>query len=166
MAEAMLASRLSAIGASARVHSAGLLEDGMVPPYDALAVMADLGLDTSAHRSRRMTAAMIDDADLVVGMARRHVAEALELAPAAFPRAFTLKELVRRAEAAGPRAPGQPFDEWVAKVHAGRTRADLLGSPGDDVVDPIGLGRKVYERTADEIHRLVWRLVELGWGAV
>lgn len=165
MAEAMLSSRLALLGVDARVSSAGVLEDGMIPPADALAVMADLGLDTTAHRSRRVNRSMLADADLILGMARAHVQEAVELAPAVFPKSFTLKEFVRRAEAVGPRSPGQPFDEWVAKVHAGRSRMDLLGHSADDVADPIGLSRRVYERTADEIHRLVSRLVELGWGA-
>jgi protein-tyrosine phosphatase len=165
MAEAMLSHRLALLGVDARVSSAGMLDDGMVPPADALAVTADLGLDTSGHRSRRMRRAMLADADLILGMARVHVQEAVEVSPEVFPKAFTLKEFVRRAESVGGRAPGQPFDEWVAKVHVGRSRLDLLGHSADDVADPIGLSRRVYERTADEIHRLVSRLVELGWGA-
>jgi protein-tyrosine phosphatase len=164
MAEAMLSHRLALLGTPAQVTSAGLLEDGMHPPYEALAVMADLGLDTSHHVSRRMTEAMLADADVVIGMARRHVREAVHLAPAVWPKAFTLKELVRRGEWAGHRERGQPFDEWLAKVHAGRTRAELLGaSSDDDVADPIGLPRPAYERAAAEIDDLVARLVDLAW---
>ena len=163
----MLARRLADLGVEARVHSAGLLDDGLVAPPDAVASLAALGLDTSRHRSRRMNAAMLSKSDLVVGMARQHVQEAVILVPPAWPKTFTLKELVRRAESAGARHPGQPFDEWVAKVHAGRTRTELMGggSSHDDVADPIGMSRSVYDRTAVEIDRLVSRLVELGWGA-
>jgi protein-tyrosine phosphatase len=167
MAEVMLSHRLGELGVDAHVSSAGLLDDGLAAPSDAVAVLAALGLDTSGHRSRRMTGAMVTEADLVVGMARRHAQEAVALAPAAWPKTFTLKELVRRAESAGARSPGQPFDEWLAKVHAGRTRADMVGSSSaDDVADPIGLSRRVYERTAAEIDRLVRRLAELAWGAL
>jgi protein-tyrosine phosphatase len=166
MAEAMLSHRLAVLGAPARVASAGLLEDGMHPPYEALAVMAHLGLDTSGHRSRRMTEAMINEADVVIGMARRHVREAVHLVPGAWPKCFTLKELVRRGEWVGTRTHGQPFDEWLAKVHAGRTRAELLGaSAEDDVADPIGLPIAAYERAAAEIDDLVARLVDLAWTA-
>jgi protein-tyrosine phosphatase len=164
MAEAMLAHRLAALGVPARVTSAGLMDDGMRPTREALAVMADLGLDTSAHRSRRMTAAMLGQADVVIGMARGHVREAVHIDPGVWPRSFTLKELVRRGEWVGARGWGQPFDEWLAKVHAGRTRADLLGqSSEDDIADPIGLPRAAYERTAAEIDDLVARLVDLAW---
>lgn len=167
MAEVLLRHRLAGLGVDARVSSAGLLDDGMSPTPDALAVMAALGHDTSAHRSRRMTADVLGGADLLLGMARTHVREMVTLVPAVWPKTFTLKEFVRRAASlVGPREAGQPFDEWVAKVHAGRSRADLLGSStDDDVADPIGRPRAFYERNAAEISGLVDELVALGWGA-
>jgi protein-tyrosine phosphatase len=164
MAEALLRRRLTEVGEAARVHSAGLRADGFEPSQGAVAAMASRELDIAEHRSRALVADMLAEADLVLGMAREHVQEAVLLRPSAWPRTFTLKELVRRAEQVGPRSPGQPFDEWVEKVHAGRNRADLLGSsPIDDVADPIGMSAAVYERTAAELSGLVDRLVELGW---
>src|SRR5688500_13518527 len=165
MAEALLRARTTAAGLDVRVHSAGLLEGGSGASPDGVAVMGGRGLDTSTHRSRQVTEAMIDDADLVIGMARGHVREAVLLVPDAFPRIYTLKELVRRGEQAGGRAPGQPLDEWLNKLHAGRTHSDLLGSsPDDDVADPIGRPRAEYERTAAELDDLVTRLFALVWG--
>jgi protein-tyrosine phosphatase len=165
MAEAFLRHRLADLGVEAHVHSAGLLHDGQRAAAEGIQAMGALGLDTTAHRSRRMTADMVEQADLVVGMAREHVREAVLLSPGAWPKAFTLKELVRRGEQAGPRADGQLFDEWLAKLHAGRQRQDVLGSsPEDDVADPIGLGREDYRRTAADIEGLVSRLVDLVWG--
>src|SRR5205807_9477899 len=97
-------------------------------------------------------------------MAREHLREAVLLVPACWPRAFTLKELVRRGEIAGPRQAGQSFERWLAAVHAGRERGDLLGaSAEDDVADPIGLPVRVYRETANEIDGLTRRLVELAW---
>ncbi len=166
MAEAFLRHRLEELAVPAHVHSAGLLDDGRPAAAEGVRLLGRMGLDTSAHRSRRMTAAMLEGADLVLCMAREHVREAVLLSPEAWPRSFTLKEIVRRAERAGPRAADQPFDEWLAKLHAGRTRADLLGSSDDDdVADPIGGGHSVYQGTADEIRDLVDRLVALGWTA-
>ncbi len=149
----------------ARVHSAGLLADGRAVSVEGVRAVSAWGLDTSAHTSRRMTEEMVVGADLVVAMAREHVREAVLLCPEAWPKTFTLKELVRRAEQAGPRAPDQPFDEWLGKLHAGRSRSQLLGSsPEDDVADPIGLGAEDYRRTAVDIDQLVGRLVGLAWG--
>jgi protein-tyrosine phosphatase len=162
MAEALLARRLRDAGIDARVHSAGLMNDGSSPPEDGIAVMATRGLDTTAHRSRRMTAEMLLETDLVIGMAKEHVREAVLLEPDVWPRAFTIKELVRRGEEAGGRAPDQPLGEWLSKVHAGRTRADMLGaSDVDDVADPIGRRRTFYEQTADQLEDLTARLARL-----
>src|SRR5204863_7115165 len=108
-------------------HSAGLLDDGRPASGPGISVMADRGLDLTGHRSRRMTAEWLIDADLVLGMARGHVREAAALVPDCWPRAFTLKELVRRAGEVGPRLATEPLPGWLAKVHAGRSRAELLG---------------------------------------
>jgi protein-tyrosine phosphatase len=122
------------------------------------------GLDLGRHRSRAFTAAHLDGADLVIAMARRHVREAVLASPDAWPRTFTLKELVRRGEACGPRRPGQSLAAWLARVHQGRRTNDLLGDdPCDDVEDPIGRHDHVYEATAAELDDLIGRLVELAF---
>lgn len=164
MGEAFLRQRLEQLGVDAHVHSAGLLEGGRRASAEGVELLAGWGLDTATHRSRRIALEMVTGADLVVCMAREHLREVVLLHQDAWPRSFTLKELVRRAEQVGPRSPDQPFDEWLAKIHAGRSRAELLGSAAeDDVVDPIGLGREAHRRSAVEIHALVERFAELGW---
>lgn len=162
MAEALLARQLAQAGVDARVHSAGLLYDGESPPVDGIEVMATRGIDTSGHVSRKMTQEMLQDADLVIGMAKEHVREAVLLVPETWPKAFTIKELVRRGEEAGPRRPGQTLLDWTSSVHAGRTRAEMLGaSAEDDVADPIGRRRSYYDDTAAELDDLTARLAKL-----
>lgn len=164
MAEALLHDRLSRIGFDAKVSSAGRLYDDTPVSSGSVLAMADRGFDIRRHRSRRMTSELLRDADLVLGMAREHVREAVVLEPDVFPRAFTLKELVRRGEAIGPRRRGEPLDVWLTRAHEGRDRRHLLGtSPDDDVGDPIGGSADLYARTAVEIERLVDRLVELAF---
>lgn len=162
MAEALLRDRLARRGVPANVHSAGLLDSGRPASAHGIDVLGQRGIDLDTHRSRTMSAPLLEQADLVLGMARLHVREAVVLSPQAWRKAFTLKELVRRGEDIGPRAPGQPLEEWLLKAHAGRMHTDLLGeSPDDDIFDPIGSTRAVYERTADEIENLIDRLVVL-----
>jgi protein-tyrosine phosphatase len=162
MAAALLARRLDDAGVKATVSSAGLLFDGRPVTDQGLAVMADRGIDTSGHRSRRLTRDLLDGADVVVGMARSHLREAVALAPEVLGRAFTLKELVRRGEEAGGRAPGEPLDAWLARLGSGRRPSDLLGdSDADDVADPIGGPRRSYQRTAEELDDLTARLARL-----
>ena len=91
MAEALLADILAADGVPATVASAGLLESGLAPPPEVVAALARYGLDIGGHRSRHLDTADVLAADLVVGMARSHVREATILAPAVWPRTFTLR---------------------------------------------------------------------------
>jgi len=127
--------------------------------------MAAYGLDISSHRSHVVHAGELAAADLVLGMAREHVRHVVVAAPETWPRTFTLKELVRRGQEVGPRKPGEPVADWLARVHEGRDRMALLGdSPDDDVADPIGGPPQVYAATAALLDQLLGSLVEICWG--
>ena len=166
MAEALLADRLAADGVPATVASAGLLESGLAPPPEVVAALARYGLDIGGHRSRHLDTADVLAADLVVGMARSHVREATILAPAAWPRTFTLKELIRRGSAVGPRKSGERLARWLARVGEGRAQSDLLGDADlDDVPDPMGGGPQRYLATAELLNELTQRLAGLAWPA-
>src|SRR3954463_2986971 len=126
MAEAMLRRRLEARGIDAHVHSAGLLEGGLPMTDETLQVLTRRGIDGAVHQSRQLTPALVRAADLVIAMTRRHLAEAALMSHGTWAhRVFTLKELVRRGEDVGPRAPGQPLEEWLQKAGANRTTKEL-----------------------------------------
>jgi protein-tyrosine-phosphatase len=162
MAAALFREHLRRAGVEATVHSAGTIREGQPATDHGVAVMAERGLDTSGHRSRRLTSELAQGADLIVGMAREHVREAVAVWPGAWPRAFTLKELVRRGEQVAPPAAGQPLADWVARLHAPRRPDELMGrSTADDVEDPVTKPRKNYERTAAELDDLTGRLARL-----
>jgi protein-tyrosine-phosphatase len=166
MAEALLAERLASTGVPATVTSAGMLASGAAPPTEVVAALAPYGLDISEHRSRRLEAADVEAADLVVGMARSHVRDAVVLAPEAWPRIFTLKELVRRGSDAGPRRPGERLARWLARVGEGRVQSELQGDADvDDVDDPLGGAPEAYVATAALLEGLVDRVVALAWPA-
>jgi protein-tyrosine-phosphatase len=87
------------------------------------------------------------------------------LCPAAWPRAFTLKELVRRGQRIGPRMTGEPLADWVARASDGRDHRDLLGSSAeDDVADPFGGSASDFEATAVLLDQLTADLADLCWG--
>jgi protein-tyrosine phosphatase len=164
MGAALLARELADREVSALVRSAGTLGSAAPSPPEVVAVMAGYGLDVTGHRGRELTAADLARADLVLAMAREHLRQAVVMAPDAWPRAFTLRELVRRGDLAGPRTPGETLAGWLARLHAGRSRVALLGdSAQDDVADPIGGPPSGYERTAADLHRLAADLANLGW---
>jgi protein-tyrosine phosphatase len=166
MAEGLFADRLAEAGVDAQVSSAGLLRGGAPATEHATATLQRRGIDISGHRSRQLAAEMISGADLVIGMTREHVREAVVLVPDAFPRSFTLKELVGLGERTGARRRGEDLQAWLQRVGEGRRTSDLLGASEDpalDVADPIGGPRSGYERTAAELDALIERLAGLIW---
>lgn len=166
MVEALLAGELRRRGVEATVHSAGLLFDGRAADPHSVSAMADRELDLSGFASRKMTESLLRSADLVIGMERRHVREAAVALPEVWPRAFTLKELARRASAAGPRPDDVPVEDWLARLAADRTTTDHLGDdPSDDVPDPIGRSLRTFRRCAEDLERLVGVVVEHLWPA-
>jgi protein-tyrosine phosphatase len=164
MAEVLLRDRLATAGVDAVVRSAGDLPGGAAASAGSVRAMATRGLDLGAHRSQSLTPDLIAGADLIIAMARRHLRSAVAFDPSAWGRTFTLKELVRRAAAVGPRRPDETFADWLAVVHDGRERLALLGDdPRDDVADPIGGPDRLYEATAVELGDLLDTLVSLAF---
>ena len=165
MAEALFRTGVGVVGLDIRVASGGTWENGHPADPNAVAVMADRGLDLGRHRSRRTIPADLEAAHLVVAMAREHVVAMAGLVPASFERTFTLKELEARATAAGPRKPEQPVNDYIAELGRGRSHAGFLREvPDIDVVDPLGQGRRAFERTAGELETLIWTTLDLFGG--
>lgn len=165
MAEALLRDRLARVGVSAHVRSAGELRGGVPASAGSVRAMAQRGLDLSGHVSQTVSPQLVGGADLVLAMARRHLRYAVSLRPDAWPRTFTIKELVRRGREVGRRGDDEPLDRWLARVHDGRVSQALLGDdPLDDVADPIGGPDHLYDATAAELGRLIDELVDLAFG--
>jgi protein-tyrosine-phosphatase len=164
MAEGLLRHRLAAQGLAAVVSSAGFRSAGVPATDDAVIVMAERGIDIGQHRSRKADVELLAEADLVLAMARLHVREAMVLAPDLLGRTFTLKEIVRRGEATGPREPGEDLATWLKRLGADRVPAGYLGdSRTDDIADPVGMPMRTYKKTAKELDGLLGRFVEVAW---
>jgi protein-tyrosine phosphatase len=164
LAAAALRRQLVERGVAATVVSAGLLLDGAPAAAGMRLAGAHLGLDLSGHRSRILGPGDVDAADLVVGMAREHVREVVLLAPQAWERSFTVKELVRKGRQIGERRADEGLVDWLARAAAGRRYADLAGMSGDDDVDdPIGGSQADFTAAAREIDVLAAELVALAW---
>lgn len=165
MGEVMLQARLDAAGVPATVTSAGLLLEHEPADPHAREVVAEMGLDLSRHRSRILDRDRAARTDLLIGMEQRHVREAVMLEPDVMERAFTLPDLVARAERIGPRG-DRPLGEWLAELGADRKRMDLLRTSKHlEVPDPIGGSRRAFRRTADQIGDLLDRFVALAWSS-
>lgn len=159
MAEALLRARLGerGLGDEVEVCSAGLWEGGFPVSEPVLRAVADRGGDLGAHRSRRVTAEMARDADLVIGLAREHVHEVVALDRDLAPRTFTLKGLARHLDGLPPRPPGRDLADHVAAEGIDDETAE------DDVEDPYGRPSSAVAETAEEIDALLDRVVPRLW---
>jgi protein-tyrosine-phosphatase len=162
MAAALLRRRLIAAEVDVEVLSAGFGEDGLPAVGETVEVMRELGIDLRPHLSRQLTKTDLTDSDLIITMTRQQAMEAVLLDPPSWPRTFPMVDLVKRGARTGPIGANETLREWVARVHNGRQRSDLLALRlGDDIDDPVGLPAAAVRRTRDLLSALVDELVPL-----
>jgi protein-tyrosine phosphatase len=152
------AARSVMAGAFLREHVPGLLVttsgthviEGMPMSWRTRDAIASLGLPIPDHRSRQATAHELDSADLVIALAREHVAWMRRVHPRAAPRTATLKRLARDL----------PDDDTplVERLAAMRLQEVDL-EPGEDVHDPAGGDIDVFLECAQEIADLLHAVI-------
>jgi protein-tyrosine phosphatase len=142
--------------------SAGARQTGLIVDEEAQAAGAMYGVHYPDHRPRVLSQEIIDNdgTDLIIAMSREHAREVVLIDPTAMGRTFTLKELVRRADALGQ----PPFElvtmkSWIAAIAADRDQRELLGQDTrDDVTDPFGRSANLHREIANELDTLTRRL--------
>jgi protein-tyrosine phosphatase len=145
------------------VSSAGTAGwEGSAAMPESVRAAAEVGVDISAHTARRLVTSLVEQADLVIGMAGEHRVQVVHAVPDAAGITFSLKELVRLLEALPPSAeptPDRTLAVRVAEADALR-RSGFEGNPlDDDVVDPLGLPLDSYRAIAWELDGWCARLV-------
>lgn len=163
-----LATEAGASGSTASVSSAGV-RAWVGEPMDphAATVLAERGADPTGFRSRPVTSAMVERADLVLCATRMHRAEVVALAPRAVRRAFTLREFARLTETVEQERIDATVAELAARDQRGRLRAAgralVVASAAvrgvappatpdnDDLVDPLGCSLDAFRTCADVI---------------
>ncbi len=151
-------------GAEVTVHSAGTVGADVGPPRPLVEEGRAFGIDLAAHVPRTVDPAMIQAADLVVGLTREHVRETVVAVPSSFPRTFTLREITRRGGHTGARGAADDLGAWIARLHDGRLHVDLRGdAPDDDVIDPMGGTPDDYRRMLTDVAALTRTLRNLAW---
>lgn len=168
LAERLLAARLPH-GSAVRPESAGTHawpHCGM--DASTRAVLEELGGDGSAFTARALTAHLVAEAALVLGLAREHREAAVRLVPSALRRCFTLKEFLRLAawSSGGVRGTEARVDSGcgdavVAAAAARRGAVPTVPPAEDDIADPAGRPRDVLYGCAHEIDWTVSRLAGL-----
>lgn len=122
--------------ASAGTHA----EPGLPADQEILDVLAGLGVDGAAHRSRALDRDLLAWADLIVTADGGHRGWILDEVPARFPRVWTLGQL--RAALARLDDGGAADPLAAAVAVRGPT------GPATDVADPFGQGSEAVEASA------------------
>ena len=148
MAGALLEARAPAL----RITTAGThVVEGMPMSWRTRDAIAELGVESSMHRSHQLTDFDVDSADVVICLAAEHVAYMRRTHADAAPKTVTLKRLVRDL----PAASGASFTERLAALDL--ADADLMSS--EDVEDPAGGDLPIFRSCAHEISDLIDQLV-------
>jgi protein-tyrosine phosphatase len=119
MAEYLLRRQLA--GRDIQVSSAGLgALVGRPIEGHAMELLQEHGIDATSHRARQLDAQMLRDADLVLGMERRHLAAAARLAPEASGKLFLLGKWLEFDGVPDPyRQPRQAFEDVYGLIERG-----------------------------------------------
>jgi protein-tyrosine phosphatase len=144
------------------VSSAGTIGlEGSPATPDAVQAAAERGVVIGEHIARRLTNAMIAEANLVIGLAAEHRDAVAARVPAAADRAFTLKEMGRLLEWDAPASAkdADTLDARVAAAAATRTSGRAINTYDEDVVDPLGMPIETYRAIAWEIDEWTNRVV-------
>ncbi len=140
------------VSAEISVRSAGTHapSDRTMSPR-VLGLAKELGADGSAHRTSLLTAAQLEEADLVLTAATPHRDAVLQLSPGALRRTFTIREAGRAARALPDHRTPTTVDELNEVVKQLAERRALTYRPAeDDIVDPQGKPSSAYLDMARE----------------
>jgi protein-tyrosine-phosphatase len=139
---------------SAGTH--GFVDQPMDPPMAAR--LSARGADPSGFRSRPLTMAMVQQADLVLTAQVAHRQYILDDRPELFRRVLTLGQLDRILAAVDTWATGRDLLSALRP-------AFVAASPDDDVADPFGRGEEAADAAAERIDALVRRVLPRLTGA-
>lgn len=144
MLQRMLDERLGA--GAAVVTSLGFGPEGLASIRDAVDAMARRDLDTSGHRSRKVTKENIEPADLVLTAERDHVIKIASISRDAYRRSMTLPEFLQLASLDDP-IPGESLRDWAAELTAQRVPRDYISGGVEEIADPTGSARRAFEQS-------------------
>jgi protein-tyrosine phosphatase len=160
MAEALATTWVQQHGVVAGISSAGVLPGDVPVQPGAVRARRRRGIDWSAHRSRQISPAYLEWAQLIVTMERTHLMHLAEISPAVVDRSFPLRELDALVALVGPRRSDESLLAWSHRASAARLPGAVVHyGTDDDVADPMGKGNRAFRRTAEELEALIGRVL-------
>lgn len=148
--------------------------EGSPMDEETAGISVKFGARPTDHRARQLTPAMVEEADLVLGMAREHRSEVVRAAPRSSRKAFVLIEfadLLEGLERASsrqlhqPPSPGAAAPALPEQLRQGVERAAAqrgMTPPRDpksvDVLDPYGQASRAHRESAQQIRESLARI--------
>lgn len=161
VAECLLRQRLAPLLEAIHVSSAGTAAAPGVPVEGTAASLLGTAVDLPGTVTRRLTAGLVESADLVLGAATEHREAAVRLSPVrALSRAFSLREFARLVRAEDAAGLVDPAVRLTALVKGAAARRGSAGEDvsDDDVNDPLGASpsevRDVFRRIEESVDRI------------
>ena len=156
------------------VTSAGTgVNSSLVMPEETIAELARLGLPTETRDPVVLDRAVLDGADLVLGMTRVHRRSAVKMLPRLSTRAFTLLEFSRVMESLVTSPPaglaraydgGDAAGFMRAATERASRRRGVVPPPEDprahDIEDPYGRDQVTFRRVGERISAAVDTITE------
>lgn len=140
----------------------------MTPQAAELSVR--LGGEPGDHVATRLTRDLIEESDLVLGMARDHRREIVTMQPRASRSTFTLVEFSRLVTSVGSEsemveqlraaAPHEFMPMLVAMAASRRGYGAVTSEEDDDIVDPYRRSQETYDRAGRAIGTAVETIVD------
>ncbi|WP_262004184.1 low molecular weight phosphatase family protein [Streptomyces sp. FIT100] len=164
LAERLLREGLAAQRATIHVSSAGTAAVPGAPAPETATAVPGWAHDPSGAVTvaRRLTTALVDGADLLLGAATEHREAAVRLSPVrALSRAFCLREFARLVRAEDAAGVVDPAGRLRALVRGAAARRGAPGPDGadDDVPDPLGASPAEVHVSVERIEESVERIV-------
>jgi protein-tyrosine phosphatase len=130
------------------------------------ALVDRLGAESGAHTARALAEDLVERADLVLALTRRHRSAVVTLHPRATRRTFTLREAARLAALVEPgelpdAPPAERLRALVPLLGAKRGLVAVDDPAVDDVADPFRRSDEVYEQMAAELAPAVTVLLDV-----
>jgi len=158
LARRTIIGRMGATGTGFEVSSAGTHAWTGRPMHPLAAeVLREYGADDTGFKTRRLTADLVADADLVLTATRQQRAECVGMAPTAVHHTFTLPQF-GRVSAAIPKysltaiwPPQARLRALIEELHVVRGTLQVATAEEDELPDPVEQPINVFRRCAGEI---------------
>jgi protein-tyrosine phosphatase len=153
MAAALFAKAAHDYGADGAVAaSAGFLEGGRPAHDSVMEILGQKGIDLSRKRSRKLSADLVDGADLILTMTSEHARGVVSRFPSSIDKVYTLRHF---AVVVSPRDLDQTPEAWLEVISASTRRSYVSDDEAGDVPDPIGREFSVFTALGVELENSI-----------